>query len=107
LKYPYEWGRGIVNDFVERHARGTMNAADLLDVSPGIIRHWLVLALCQGHNLKFRAYKSTIKLLDDYGPDDLKGLSREDRKVLYRYVAFLGDDDALDEKSFEITHLRY
>jgi len=92
LIYPYSWGRNIVNTFVEKYPRGTWNLAKLTAISPGEVRHQLIILVCTGNELKFGAMKRVIKCLCDYAPEDLKRLSFLSRAVLHKYLVLMGED---------------
>lgn len=98
LKYPYRWGAGIVNGFVEKYARGTFFLARILDVSPGEVRHALVIVLCRGNSIRFESLKRVIKNLDTMESRDIARFSAEERKLLYRYYLYLAQDDAIDRE---------
>lgn len=96
LKYPFRWGRDIVNAFVEKYARGFKNMAMLCGMVPDDLRYDLIICLCIGKNVKFENVKLVIKTLEDYTVNDLKGFSHEDRKLLYKYLVMITQDAALD-----------
>jgi len=96
LKYPYRWGREPVNAFVEKYPRGTYFLGKLLSINPGEVRHYLVLTICSGNSLKYEAVKRVIKVLEGYSAEDINKLSVEDRKLLYKYLVWFGQDETLD-----------
>lgn len=98
LRYPYNWGKTVVNPFVERYGRGHKNLAKLLDIMPWEARHMMIMALCRGSSVRFDSFKRVIKLLEDYTDEDLSRFTREERILLYKYVVYLSENDALDEK---------
>lgn len=100
LKYPYRWGRDAVQDFVERYARGTYFLGLLLDISPGEVRHYLILVLCHGRSVQFESVKRVIKTLETYRKEDLTRYSPEDRKRLYKCLLYLAQDDEIDYKTW-------
>ena len=99
LKYQYHWAQDVVNRCVEKYSRGTYNLARILDIPPGELRHLLTLVLARGHSLKWEALKHVIKYLERDRWADLKVLSDDDRKLLYKYVLYMATDDALDAKT--------
>lgn len=98
LKYPYNWGVGKVQPFVEKYARGTGYLAELLSEDANKVRRALVLVLCGGNSLRFESLKRLIKELDRYEADDFRRFSAKERKLLYRYYLYLAEDGALDDK---------
>jgi len=98
LKYPYRWGKTVVNEFVEKYARGTYFLAQMVNSSPGVIRHALIMTLCRGLSLKFEALKRMIKLLDSEEKDIYSQLDLPDRKLLYKYYLYLAEDDEIDAR---------
>lgn len=100
LKYPYEWGRNPVNNFVEKYPRGTYILAKLWDVPPGIVRHTLIRSLCKGNSLRYEAFKRVIKALDQYEMDDIKRISETYHQALYRLTEILAEDDVIDGEMY-------
>lgn len=98
LKYPYNWGRTVVQEFIERYGRGSYFLAKLLDITPGEVRHGLIMRLCRGDQIRFEAIKRMIKLLSDYSAEEIKRFSAEERKLLYKYYLYLCENEVLDEK---------
>lgn len=98
LKYPYRWGAQHVQSFIEKYARGTYFLARLLDISPGEVRHGVVLTLCKGNSIKFESLKRCIKLLEDYSIQDLARFSVKERKLLYKWYVVMCEEDELDAR---------
>jgi hypothetical protein len=96
LKYPYNWGRDIVNEFVEKYARGTYFLARMLDVPAGNVRHGLIVVLCRGNSLQFESLKRLIKQIDRDPPDYIAQLDAQNRKLLYKRYLWMAQDEALD-----------
>ncbi|MBA7550015.1 hypothetical protein ES705_42520 [subsurface metagenome] len=97
LHYPYHWGKGVVQPFVEKYARGTYYLAKLLGIAPGVLRHYLILILCSGNSLKYEGLKKLIKQNDLYYEDDLSRYSDGERELLYKRLRSMGEDVVLDE----------
>lgn len=97
LKYPYQWGKTPVNAFVEKYARGTYYLAHILDISPGDVRHKLILTVCSGRSVQFESVKRVIKTLESYTWDQVKRFSATDKKLLYKYLVWFAQDSVLDE----------
>lgn len=98
LKYPYKWGKNVVNRFVESSPRGYYFLARLLDIEPGMLRHWMILILCRGHSVRFEALKRVVKILDDYDDAWITRLSPAEKKDIYTYVKYLAEDDEIDAR---------
>ena len=99
LKYPYNWGRTQVNAFVEKYARGTYFLGKLLGISPGDIRHGLIILLCRGNNTKFRVVKRVIVMLSDYDTETIRRMDEASRRSLYDCLRVDCENAVLDEKS--------
>ena len=102
LRYPYHWGKSIVQGFVETHARGTYFLGKLIDLSPGEVRHDLTLALCRGCSWKFEAIKRAIKYLEEYQGKDLFRFSPADRELLYKWYVRIASEEYLDRSEDQI-----
>lgn len=98
LKYPYQWAKTPVNAFVERYPRGTYFLSQLCGLSPGELRHLLVLSLAKGKSLRFESFKRAIRLVEDYSAADLARFSVAERKLLYKWIVYLSEDIELDRK---------
>lgn len=98
LKYPYNWGRTVIQTFVEKYARGTYYLAKLLDISPGEVRHGLIMLLCLNRNLEFESVKRMIKIFQEEGKDIFSKFSVAERATLYEYYKKLCIYDEIDEK---------
>lgn len=98
LKYPYKWGKEVVNAFVEKYPRATWNTSQIMNLSPGELRHRLIMTLCKGNSVRFEAMKTMVILMKDYDREDLARFSQKERQLLYKYLLYLCDDAALDEK---------
>ena len=98
LVYPYRWGVGIVNTFVEKYARATYNFAKCVDLSPGEVRHFLILSLCRGNSLQFEAFKRTVKVMGDYTAEDLARYSPAQKKQLNKWLVYMNQEDVMNEK---------
>lgn len=96
LQYPYRWGKKPVNAFVEKYARGTYILAKMLDISPGLVRHGLIMWLCSGNSLRYEALKRVIKGLNDNQWVDYKPLDKATRHELYKRLLWMAEDEALD-----------
>lgn len=99
LKYPYQWAKVPVNSFVEKYARGTYNLSLLTDYPPGMIRHRLCLCLAKGNSLLWESIKRVIITLEDYHGDDLRHLSDENRRLLYKNLRYDAENSVLNEKN--------
>jgi len=97
LKYPYNWGKRIVNDFVEIYPRGTYYLSKMLGISPGELRHQLIVVLCMAKHVKFKALKKIIKQNDINSPDEFKHLALGNRIKLYKCIYANAVDEVLDE----------
>lgn len=98
LKYSYRWAKDPVNAFVEKYARGAYFLSRLLGISPGELRHLLVMTLCHGKSLRFESFKRAIKLMEDYSAEALARFSVAERKLLYKWIVYLAEDIELDRK---------
>lgn len=102
-RYSYSWAKGVVNTFVEKYARGTYNLARMLNLSPGELRHSMVLCLASGNSLKWRALKRAVVYASGYSEDDIKAIPVSERKTLYKCLYTLAVYDQLDEKNMHST----
>lgn len=98
LKYPYQWAKNPVNAFIEKYPRGAYFLSQLCGISPGELRHLLVLSLAQGKDLRFESFKRAIKLVSEYDVSDLARFSVAERKLLYKWIVYLSEDIELDRK---------
>jgi hypothetical protein len=96
LKYPYNWGRSVVQAFVEKYARGTYIFARLVNLSPGEVRHYLILILCSGNNLKWESLKREIMMCCNYESGDIGHLGVSGRKALHKCLYDSAVNNQLD-----------
>lgn len=104
LKYPYKWGAGIVDEFVNSYARATYLLSKLTERSPGEVRHWLIMALCSGNSVRYESCKQLIKALSHYELSDFAKFSLKERKNYLTYLKYLAEDDALDNINRRKVH---
>lgn len=99
LKYPYNWGRTIVQEFVEQYARGTYFLAKMCGLSAGDLRMRMTLVLCSGNSVKWESLKRMVLLMSDWDNSDYAKFSPNERRLVLKYYRYLAEDDVLDEKS--------
>lgn len=97
LKYPYQWGKNVINDFVESYPRGTEYLAKLLGKSAGELRHSLIIVLCSGKHMKYKALKRMVKENDVNTPSDYRHLDEAEKIILYKCLYAKAIDDVLDQ----------
>lgn len=98
LKYPYHWGRGIVDSFVEKYSRGTYFLSRLWGKDKSDVRHELVIALCRGNSMKYESLKRVVKVLEQYTKADIDRFSYAEKRMLSNYLEILAQDDELDSR---------
>lgn len=98
LKYPYNWGRIVIQKFVESYPRGWYNFCRLRDIAPGNMRVLVTLALCRGNSVRFESIKRAIKVLEDYDGESLSRFSLKEKRLLYRWIVYLCEEDELDAR---------
>lgn len=98
LKYPYPWAKDVVIKFTESYTRGTNFCAKLLGISPGHLRFLLALVLARGNSLKWEVQKRIIKILEDYSDADLARLDISERRLLYKCLRSISEDDEIDAR---------
>ena len=96
LKYAYQWAKDPVSSFVEKYARGTYNLSKLVNLAPGLVRHYCCLTIARGNSLKWEALKRVIIALEDYSADDIKAMPDYARELLYKNLVYLAENDEID-----------
>ena len=97
LQYSYKWGCTVVNNFVEKYARGTDYLCKLLYIPHTEIRHLLVLLLCSGNSVKWEAIKRLIIYNQGNDTAELDAYDEKTRKLLYKRLVQICTDDVLDD----------
>ena len=96
LKYPYRWGAGKVNQFVEKYARGLYFLAKMAEISPGLLRHHMVIAICSGNSLRWEAWKALVKRSEYQDFRDFRDMPPAVRRKYLTLEKYMAEDEALE-----------
>ena len=98
FKYPYRYGADVVNEFVEKYARGANYLSDLLGISPGELRHYLTICFCRGVSFKWERIKALIKMNEYESRQSLKKYTDSQKIQLYKRLLWVAEDEVLQKK---------
>jgi hypothetical protein len=96
FKYPYKWGEGIIQDFIERYPRATDFLCKMAEIDVKEFRFVMVKAICNGNQVRFEALKRLIKRCNEEVFESYKHLPLKERLLYLTYEKWNCEDEALD-----------